>query len=133
IIQIDGTTVCERSVAARATHRIDCAFERNWTSGVPHEVTVRSSTGQWALDYLEFATHHGSSSGLLTLVVLPATSHVYKEPSAGWIAFLWMLLTGVLLLPAFTLPRFVRLLHGAIVGFFVLWVVLCLLSPWLSA
>ena len=132
IIQIDGTTVCESSVAATSTHRIDCAFGRDWTSSLPHEVTVRSSTGQWALDYLEFATHHGSSSGLLTLVVLPATSHVYKKPSAGWIAFLWMLLTGVLLLPAFTLPRFVRLLHGAIVGFFVLWVALCLLSPWLS-
>ena len=32
IIQIDGRTVCEPSVAARSTHRIDCAFERDWTS-----------------------------------------------------------------------------------------------------
>jgi len=62
IIQIDGATVCEPSVAAQSTHRIDCAFERDWTSSVPHEVTVRSSAGQWALEYLEFATHHGSSS-----------------------------------------------------------------------
>ena len=62
IIQIDGATVCEPSVAAQSTQRIDCAFERDWTSSVPHEVTVRSSAGQWALEYLEFATHHGSSS-----------------------------------------------------------------------
>ena len=132
IIQIDGRTVCEPSVAARSTHRIDCAFERDWTSSVPHEVTLRSSAGQWALEYMEFATHHGSSSGLLTLVVVPATSHAYKGPPAGWVVFLWMLLTGVLLLPSFALPRLVRWLHGAIVGFFALWVAVCLLSPWLS-
>jgi hypothetical protein len=130
IIQIDGTTVCERSVAAKSTHRIDCAFERDWTSNVPHEVTVRSSAGQWALEYMEFATHHGSSSGLLTLVVVPATSHVYKGPPAGWIVFPWIT-HGMLLLPAFVFRDSCDC-FTAQSSASSCWVAVCLLSPWLS-
>jgi hypothetical protein len=132
VIQVDDTQVCDPSIAAKSTHRVDCVLNREWNSRVPHEVTIRSSASQWTLEYLEFATHHGSSSGALTLVVLPAVSNLYVKPGPGWIAFLWLVLWAVLLVPAWPLPRLLSVLHKVVLGFFILWAAVCLFSSWVS-
>jgi hypothetical protein len=133
VIQVDDTPVCDPSVAAKSTHRVDCVLNREWSSRVPHEVSIRSSASQWTLEYLEFSTHHGSSSGALKLIVLPAISKRYAPPAPGWIAVLWLVLTGILLLPSPPLPRWISALHKTIVGLFILWTGVSLLSSWVSA
>jgi hypothetical protein len=132
VIQIDGVTVCDPSVAAKSTHRVDCVLNHEWSSRIPHDVTVRSAAGAWALEYLELSTHHGQSFWGVALVVLPAISHQFVRPAIGWIACVWLALTGLLLLPAPSLPRWLAALYAAVAAFFVLWIVTFALAPWVS-
>jgi hypothetical protein len=132
-IQVDGVEVCAPSVAAASTHRVDCVLNREWSSRLPHDVTVRSSAGPWALEYLEFSTHNGFSAALVRFAVLPAVSKLYTTPGPVWIAVLFLLLTGVLLLPSPAMPRWILVVHTTLVAVFTLWCGVFLLAPWVSA
>jgi hypothetical protein len=132
-IQVDGAEVCAPSVAAASTHRVDCVLNREWNSRQPHDVTVRSSASQWALEYLELSSHNGSSGTVVRFIVIPAVSRPYTAPGPAWIAVLFLLLTGVLLLPSPPLPRWISAVHWTVVAVFAVWCVLFLLAPWISA
>jgi len=88
----------------------------------------------WTLDYLELATHHGSTDGAHSLLVLPASSRHYVHPALGWAIATWLVLTAaVLLLPApRPLPRWIGLPYRVVAGAVVLELALSLCSQWIS-
>jgi hypothetical protein len=96
VIQLDGAPVCKRRVAAGRS-RIDCAVTQ-WVPGrAAHELAIDGPHESWSLTYLEMATHHGNTSGINYLVVLPRESTRYGHPSsigvvAGGLGVLFLLL-----------------------------------------
>ncbi len=107
-ISVDGEPVCDADVPAGTTRRIDCA---KTTGAVQqhHEVVVRprlrsgqGSSSDWTVEYVELATHHGRSSGVLTAFVLPAGIDRSQHPSIGWTVLVWLILVAAFAAP---LPR----------------------------
>jgi Trk K+ transport system NAD-binding subunit len=58
LIRIDNHIVCDPTVAARVTRRIDCALTQDWVRASEHAVVIESTATSWRLEYLELATHH---------------------------------------------------------------------------
>jgi 4-amino-4-deoxy-L-arabinose transferase-like glycosyltransferase len=136
LIFIDNHTVCDPMVAAHVTRRIDCALTQDWDPATEHEVVIESPATSWRLEYLELATHHGNSTGGLTLYVLPAASKRYTPPTVVWLFVVWLALTGVLLLPSSdpTSPSmrfFSRGLASAVIALFGLVMIAPIVSPYL--
>ena len=99
-ILVEGREICARDVASGRSRRIDCSWQRGSVSRASIDVLVRGPQSAWTLEYLEFATHHGRSSGLLNLFVLPAGSRRAVLPHPAWALLAWVTLTAVFLLPA---------------------------------
>jgi hypothetical protein len=110
-IRVDGSPVCVRRIAGGRS-RIDCAVTQ-WVPGRPaHELAIGGPHDSWSLTYLEVATHHGNTSGLNYLVVLPRESTRYVRPSfigvvAGGLSVLLLLLFAT---PA-SFPRWGTVIH----------------------
>ena len=86
----------------------------------------------WTLEYLELATHHGNTSGALTLFVLPWDSTGYVRPAAVWTLVLWMALAAILALPSPRLAsRYARVLHRTIAGALILLLAISQCSQWI--
>jgi hypothetical protein len=133
-ITVDGAPVCERRVAAGAARRIDCTVTTGWNPAAGHEVAIRGPGARWTLEYLELATHHGNSTGALTLWVLPWNSTDYVRPAAVWTLAFWMVVAAILALPSPRLvSRRVRLCYRAFAGAAILLLAVSLCSQWLSA
>jgi uncharacterized protein YhhL (DUF1145 family) len=115
---VDGARVCEASVAARTSRRIDCAVTRSWDrSTSDHAVVVRSDQANWALSYLELAVHHGGSSGFNRVVVVPVGASGFGRPGALALSVFWLLITAGFLLPfPAHLRRAVRIGYGVVVA-----------------
>jgi hypothetical protein len=146
LIRIDDHSVCDPTVAAGVTRRIDCALTQDWDRASEHVVVIESSATSWRLEYLELATHHGNSTGALTLYVLPAASKRYTPPTAVWLfVVVWLGLTRVLLLPspdptsrsmrllARTLPSAVIALFGLVMIAPIVSSYIIVLSAWTFA
>ncbi len=132
-IAVDGLRVCERGVAGGAARRIDCAVDAPWNPAIDHEVTLRGPQAAWTLEYLELATHHGNTSGALTLFVLPRASTVAVGPAWGDTFALWIVLAGIVLfVPPHTLRPRVRLLHRAVAGLVLALAAVVQCSEWVS-
>jgi hypothetical protein len=133
-VAADGAPVCERSVAGGSSRRIDCVIAGAWNPASDHALVIRGPSTGWTLEYLELATHHGNTSGAHYLVVLPAASDHYVRPSLGWVIVGWlMVFAAVLLLPAPpSLPRWLRLLYGGLMGLIVLELAVSQTSQWIS-
>jgi hypothetical protein len=132
-VLVDDAEVCDVGVDGGDVRRVDCVVGSGWDDLVQHTATVRGPAGPWALDYLELATHHGSSAGLLPFVIVPGESRSYGRLSPGWIAAAWLALAAALLLPSVQ-PRLrviTRLYRGG-VALFALWLGLVLLAPVVS-
>jgi len=82
-IAVDGAPVCQRSLPAAASRRIDCAVGGAWNQAIEHEIEIHGPPTAWTLSYLELATHHGNTDGAHYLVVLPASSDRYTRPALG--------------------------------------------------
>jgi hypothetical protein len=97
-------------------------------------VAIQGPPTAWTLEYLELATHHGSTDGAHYLMVLPASSGRYVRPGVGWVIATWlMLLAAILLLPApCPVPRWIQRLHRVAVGAVVLELALSQCSQWVS-
>ena len=133
-IAIDKAPVCSRDVAGGGTRRVDCTVGGAWNQTIEHDVTVQGPPTAWTLEYLELATHHGNTDGAHYLVILPAASDRYERPARGWVIATWLILMGdILLVPAAPpLPRWIRLLHGVVVGVILLELAASMSSPWIS-
>ena len=135
LISIDNHTVCDPTVAAHVIRRLDCALTQDWDLASEHAVVIESPATSWRLEYLELATHHGNSTGGLTLYVLPAASKRYTPPTTAWLFVVWLGLTGVLLLPSpDPTSRAMRLLSrtitSAITALFGLVMIAPIVSPY---
>jgi hypothetical protein len=131
-VDVDGRAVCEPTVAPGRASRVDCVFEGGWDAGADHRVTIRSAAASWTLEGLELATHHGSNSGLVRFLVLPAASRQYRPPGAWTCVALWALLTGALLLPMPRLPGILIVAHRAVIGLLAAWMAAVALVPMVS-
>lgn len=132
-IAVDDRPVCDVLLAAHTSKRLDCVVSIGWVRGPAHTILITGEGRDWSLDFLEIATHHGSSSRLLSFHVLP---HVYTDFSRpGWIALgvtgvlLWLL---ALVRPATSWPRRVVVAHRIIVGAGAVLLVAMVVSPWFS-
>jgi 4-amino-4-deoxy-L-arabinose transferase-like glycosyltransferase len=133
-IAVDGEPVCERDVNGGASRRIDCAVAVPWDPAADHQVTIQGPSTTWTLEFLELATHHGNSSGALTLFVVPRGSGTRVPPAAGWTIAVWLVLAGIVLfLPPISLRRGVRLLLQTVAGMTIAFLAVVQCSEWISA
>lgn len=132
-IAVDDQPVCSVLVAARSSKRLDCVVSIGWVRGPVHSIVITGAGREWSLDFLEIATHHGSSSRLLSFLVLPSVYTEFHRP--GWIAVgltgvgLWILF---LIQPTGAWPRRVRIAHQVIVAAGTVLLVAMIVSPWVS-
>ena len=85
----------------------------------------------WTLEYLELATHHGNSTGLLTAFVLPGGPRQFQPPRAVHLVLAWLALAVLLTLPSRAfLSRLARVVSATGVALALLLVALLLLLPW---
>jgi hypothetical protein len=133
-IAVDGSQVCERYVTGGGSRRVDCAVAGEWNPAIEHEVAIHGPPTAWTLDYLELATHHGSTDGVHSLLILPASSGQYVRPAPGWVIATWLVLTAaILLLPApRPLPRWIRPLYRVVAGAILVELALSQSSQWIS-
>ena len=134
-IRLGERFICEASVAADATRRVDCVVVNRWEqiAGAPPDIVVSASRSAWQLDYLEVATQHGSATNPLRMFVLPAASEAYRGPGPIWIAAAGLSVIGLLLLPAVAItaaaPKYgIRALRLVAILLFGL----AILSPFIS-
>lgn len=132
-VSADDTRICESTSAPGDVRRMDCAVDR-WT-GAPgqHSITVAGSGGDWYLEYLEVATHHGGSRGIVSLIVLPRESRHYVPLPAVWSGVLFVVLTALLLgVRPTPFRRAGRLVYRCLCGAIVLVLSIVQLAPALS-
>src|SRR5262249_12932031 len=79
------------------------------------------------------STHHGNSTGLLTLFVLPAGSHSYIRLQWRGLVAVWLVLAGVLLLPAPPTPRALSLGVRAVIALVACLLCLIAVAPIVSS
>jgi 4-amino-4-deoxy-L-arabinose transferase-like glycosyltransferase len=116
-ITVDGRPVCERDVADGSTRRLDCAVTLDWNRSTDHEVAIHGPTTSWTLESLELATHHGNTSGVQALFVLPGESTGYVRPARAWTIVLWLVVSGVLLfLDPHPMTRRIRVVYRTVAG-----------------
>ena len=130
-IQVDGEAVCAPDVAGGRARRVDCVLQAGWRRQDDHRITISGPRTPWTLEYLELATHHGSTRGY-DLVFLPATSGHYTVLPAVWIALGWVALAIVLALPPPSLPRWGRLPYQALAALILVLFVLAVASRYVS-
>lgn len=99
-IVADGYPVCQVRIMAGDSQRFDCVAVQGWVPRSNHVIEVMGASSTWVLEFLEIATHHGSSSRLFPFVIFPDISTRYERPGAGTIVVAWILIVGVLLVPA---------------------------------
>lgn len=127
----DGVPICTTAVDPQAVRRVDCQGGI-WSAGAVHSVSVDGPLADWTLEYLEVATHHGNTDGLIYLVILPAASPLGVRPTGGAVAA-FSLLLGLVLFVVDRSPR-----RGALRAYpfvaviVVLFLALVHVAPWIS-
>src|SRR4051812_36168503 len=129
-ILLNGSVICQRPVRPGQQSRIDCVVKEAID---PHQVTIRATTDQWTLEYLELATHYGSSIGAYELIILPASSTNFRRPPLVRVTVMWVILAATLLIPrSRSLPQWARVGHTILGTIIALVVIICLSSQWIS-
>lgn len=132
-VSADGRIICEALIPAHLSKRLDCAVTRDWERRGDHRIEIRGASSAWVLDYLELASHHGSSTRALYLLVLPDLATGYGHAGPVLIALAWIAIAAAWLVPV---PR--RWSPVAMNAYRVACVVVILLlaaavvSPWVS-
>ena len=98
-IHADGHAICEAVISAHTSKRLDCAAVRDWERRGDHSIEIRGASSAWALDYFELASHHGSSTRALFLLILPDAATGYVRPTPLMVAVAWIALVAVWLVP----------------------------------
>ena len=130
-IAIDDRLVCDKTVGASASPRVDCASEAIDLSSA-HRVDITGPASGWTVDTLELATHHGRSSDPLDLIVLPRGGQSFERPGAIFAALIAAAVLGLLLLPASAWPRRLIVIHRALIGLAALFGAVVVLAPFVS-
>jgi len=135
VIRLDGASLCSTTLRARSRRRIDCGVTSSWTSTNDHLISI-GATAPWTLEYLELATHHGSSTGVFTAFILPAGSRRFGRAGGVLLATVWIALAMLLAIEprSFSSPTVrttARALTSAIAALFVAVALMPALSPYL--
>lgn len=114
-VHADGRYVCEAVIAAGEEDRLDCDIVRDWQRGVEHTVEIRGSSDSWRLEQFELASHHGSSTRAIHLLVLPETSDLFTGPGPIFIGLAWIGILALSLVPVriHWRPAAIRIHRGA--------------------
>jgi hypothetical protein len=133
-VDVDGLRACQPDVGPHTTAaRIDCAVTEGWEPGHPHEIVIRSAAAIWSLDYLELATHHGNTSGVHAIFVVPAGSRSFSRPSVTVIVGSWLFMVGLFLLPfPNRMPRTALVCYWVVAGVIAVALVTIVVAPWVS-
>lgn len=132
-VAVDGVPACEQVVAEGSTRRIDCRITR-WPSD-PRNTTlsIAGPGSNWSLDYLEVATHHGNTTGMIVSFVLPAGAHRMESVGrAAAIAICFAIVLGALAISPSPLPGPLRVVQRTLGSLSFVLLCLVLVSPWLS-
>lgn len=132
LVLVDGRQVCATAVPGGSTRRLDCAVSELWPSTAPPVIALTGDTAAWTLEYLEAATHHGSSNRLVRFYVLPSTSTHPVRPGWFGVVLMFLAVAGVYSLPRSALPRWATWAHRAAVGGVTLGLAAAALSPLVS-
>lgn len=135
-ISADGRPLCAVVVPPASSTRADCVAIEGWTTRAGHVMDFRGTTNAWTLDYFELATHHGSSTRGLYLLVAPDVPEVDTRVTRAGpvsIALAWFAIVAVWLVPIRRQwpPAAIRL-HRTLCGAAALFLVAAAVSPWLS-
>lgn len=132
-ITVDGRSVCTFRVGSRATERIDCAVSDGWPPGSSPLIRIAGDTPLWTLEFLEAATHHGSSSRLIPFVVLPVTSANFVAPGWASIGLVLAAILAVCTVPTVGWPPWATRGHRVLSGAAGLWLIALTIAPWVSS
>jgi hypothetical protein len=131
-LALDGQIVCERSVGAGKTARLDCAVPpASWASTPKRAATVSGPPSDWRLLDLEISSHHGSTASPFVAFVVPSGREV-PRPSLPWIAVAFIVAVAVVRLKPMDLGGGMRTLHLIVSGIAVAVAALVLAGPWFT-
>jgi len=132
-IVADGQPVCTVSIKAEDAERVDCAALNGWVPRADHVIEVTGESSTWSLESLELATHHGSTSRGVPLLILPEAHSTYDRPGLKVVVVAWLLIFGGFLLPGATTwrPAAVRM-HRVLSGVLIVLLVAAAVSHWWS-
>ncbi len=129
----DGRFICDAVIPANSSERVDCVVVRDWQRRGDHALEFRGVSSAWTLDYFELASHHGSSTRALSLLVLPGVATSYVRAGPLLIAVAWMAITAVWLVPV--TRRWSRVgmnVYRGACGLVILLLTAAVISPWSS-
>jgi len=132
-LRADGRVICDAVIPAASSRRVDCVASEGWTRRADHAIELRGRSNAWALDYLELATHHGSSTGGVYLVVLPEVATGWGRAGPVVIALAWMAIVAVWLVPVtrYWSPT-ALVVHRGLSAVAILFLAALVVSPWCS-
>src|SRR5690606_32657068 len=119
-------------VAASSSTRVDCVITGDWIRGPTHVLHVSSAAPAWSLDFLEIATHHGSSSRLLAFHVLPDVTASYTVPQWSTVLAVWGVLWVLFLVRPAPWSRVAQRIHQVVAAGVVVLSAAMVVSPWVS-
>ncbi len=132
-ILADGRPVCDVHIPSGDVKRVDCVAADGWVPRADHIVELVGQSSGWTLEFLELATHHGSTTHALPFLILPNVEARYEQPGPAVMAAAWLLICVLLLVPAATdwHPAGVRIHRVVSVGVAGLMASM-VVSPWWS-
>ena len=132
IFSIEGQPVCAKIVASHSTTRIDCAWNKAWSSTTRNRIEVVASETPWTLTYLEIATHHGSTRGH-DVFILPDSFDRRAGPDWLVVMIFFGLMASVMVLPLPSMWNWVSIVYRAACGIVAVLFVLIAVSPIVSS
>jgi hypothetical protein len=133
LLHADGLPICETVVPPYDTRRLDCTVVRDWERRGSHVIEIHGPSADWTLDYLEVATHHGSSTRALYLVVLPDVATNYIHPGPLLVILFFIAIAAMWLVPVSVRwsPAALKV-HRGVCVVAVLFLAVVVISPWAS-
>ena len=135
-IVADGRSLCDVVIPPVSSKRADCVAVEGWTARADHIIEFRGASSAWTLDYLELASHHGSSTRGLYLVVLPDVADAYSRfTHAGplTIGLVWLTIIAISFVPVrHQWSAAAVRSHRTLCGIAVLFLAAAVASPWFS-
>jgi hypothetical protein len=131
-ILVDGSVACSRNVPPAAWRRLDCPMHAGLRAGTAHELSAQSPAADWELTYAELATHHGNTTGLAELRIVPVGFNQYDRVGPTGLTVLFLVFAVLLSLPGPSLPRAVTFTHRLTVGAALLALTAIVVAPSVS-
>lgn len=132
-LHADGRFICDAVIPPATSRRVDCVAADGWALRGDHSIEIRGANSAWTLDYFELASHHGSSTRGLYLLVLPDVATAYVHAGPVLIALAWVVIVAVWIVPVRRPWSSAAVnAHRGVSVVAVLFLAAVVASPWLS-